>query len=53
LNGISCLIKKSVHLFFDEQQLRLTIKKSSKGTYFIQSMRMKDFRRIAKRHKKK
>lgn len=38
---------------YGKQQLRLTIKKSSKGTYFIQSMRMKDLRRIAKRHKKR
>ena len=38
---------------YGKQQLRLTIKKSSRGTYFIQSMRMKDLRRIAKRHKKR
>ena len=27
---------------YGKQQLRLKIKKSSKGTYFIQSMRMKE-----------
>ena len=38
---------------YGKQQLRLTIKKSSKGTYFIQSIRMKELRRIDRRYKKR
>jgi len=38
---------------YGKQQLRLTIKKSRNGTYFIQSMKMKELRRISKRHKRR
>jgi len=38
---------------YGKQQLRLTIKKSKNGTYFIQSIRMKELRRISDRHKRR
>ena len=38
---------------YDKQQLKLTIKKSKNGTYFIQSIRMKELRKISDKHKRR